>query len=204
MGAVTVSDQAPRPAGAVTDTGPEPERLNLGSGEDYRDGFHNVDFNDHYNPDELVDLAEPWPTEWHAEFDFILASHIFEHLLDLWHAYSEAARCLRPGGILEVRVPFGMNADTDMTHEHRFDWDSGLQFARNWRDYSPNYQWDVSLPFVLEDRAVTTFQAHGPFGRVMKPVVWRLWHGDEKWISDVPFCSGEFTFRYRRIKEGER
>lgn len=188
------------PSGVAAEA-PEPDQLNLGSGEDYREDAWNVDYNKRYDPDSVVDLNEDWPAEWALSFDYVLASHVFEHLDDLDHAFAEAARCLRPGGVLEVRVPFGINAETDRTHQHEhWTWDSGLQYAKNWRGYNDAYQFDVTHPFVMIDREVSYLVGHGP-GQYLKPFVQWYWKRSEGvWISTTPFTSGEFTFTYRRAE----
>lgn len=80
-------------------------RLNLGCGDDRRDGYVNVDLRENV-ADIVCDVRklEHWAD---SEADEILALDILEHfpadqsraILTEWH------RVLRPGGLLEVRVP---------------------------------------------------------------------------------------------------
>lgn len=44
----------------------------------------------------------PWPSE---HFDLVVLNHVLEHVADPWRACTEAARVLRPEGILYVGVP---------------------------------------------------------------------------------------------------
>lgn len=44
----------------------------------------------------------PWPA---GHFDLVVINHVLEHVADPWTACAEAARVLRPGGILYVGVP---------------------------------------------------------------------------------------------------
>lgn len=177
-----------------------PDRLNLGSGEDYRDGWHNVDINPRYDPDEVVDLNDRWP--WADDsFASILASHVFEHLDDLGHAFGEAARVLAPGGKLVVKVPTGINATTDATHRHRFTWDTFLQFARNWRAFEHSYQFDPDPPLELVNRRVGYLLGHGP-GAVLAPVgklLARVAPG--VWVTEWPMSSAELVAVYRGPNE---
>lgn len=185
-------------AGEETDA-PNATRLNLGAGEDYRDGWHNVDYNERYSPDTVVDLREDWPTAWEDAFEHVLASHVFEHLPDLEHAFSQAAACLRRGGTLEVRVPLGVNAQTDWTHQQTFTYDTPLQFAVDWEDHTDDYQFDPTVPLVLVERELDMV-VHGPL-KPLSPLVQRA--ADTMpgvWTSGFPCASGELRAVYRRVE----
>jgi SAM-dependent methyltransferase len=178
---------------------PEPALLNLGSGEDYREGYWNADINPRYEPDQIVDLAGPWPDEWENHFHHVLASHIFEHLPDLDHVFQEAARVLRDGGWLEVRVPVGINARTDWTHQHEFTYDTPLQFAQNWQQKTDDYQFDPTVPFRLVNRELDMVM-HGPL-KPFSPLLQRMATTmPGVWTSGWPCSSGELTAVYRRLE----
>jgi ubiquinone/menaquinone biosynthesis C-methylase UbiE len=80
-------------------------RLNLGSGDDRRDGFVSVDLREDV-ADVVCDVRklEMWADE---EVDEILALDLLEHLPESETAdvLAEWARVLRPGGTLTVKVP---------------------------------------------------------------------------------------------------
>ncbi len=78
-------------------------KLNLGCGRTIIDGWLNVD---NRGGDIICDAAS-LPFKNHS-FDNILASHVLEHVLDLWNVLHEMHRVLRPRGILKVRVPYGI------------------------------------------------------------------------------------------------
>lgn len=95
----------------MTDTLPfdassSPPRLNLGCGFDLREGYLNVDFQDHHHPDLVADVRR-LPMLQTGFYDELLAIDVLEHLprsdtatcLDEWH------RLLRPGGRIEVQTP---------------------------------------------------------------------------------------------------
>lgn len=176
------------------------ETVNLGSGADYRDGWVNLDYNDHYDPDIVHDLNDGWPFPDNS-FDHVLASHIFEHLDDLTVQFAEAGRVLRPGGTLEVRYPTGENAKTDPTHTHHLTYDSALWFARNWREYSDDYQLDPSAPFDLIGRDLN-MDVHGPLGWT-KPLLDYYLNRWETgvWATGWPCSSGEVIATYRRLED---
>lgn len=80
-------------------------KLNLACGEDYKNGYINVDFYDTRKADEVWDIRNiPYPDN---SVDEILASHIIEHfdaksgpiILKEW------LRVLKPGGILKLETP---------------------------------------------------------------------------------------------------
>jgi ubiquinone/menaquinone biosynthesis C-methylase UbiE len=80
-------------------------RLNLGAGDDYREGFVNIDMRDDCGADLVCDARTlPYPDNSVEE---ILALDFLEHfskfqtdaLLAEWH------RVLRPGGTLSVKMP---------------------------------------------------------------------------------------------------
>ena len=79
-------------------------RVNLGSGQDYRDGYINVD---KYDPraDIQADILElPFDSE---SVDEIVLSHVIEHIS--WRKHTtvleELHRVLKPGAKLEIMYP---------------------------------------------------------------------------------------------------
>jgi SAM-dependent methyltransferase len=91
--------------------------LNLGAGHTRVEGFLSVDL--YGTPDVRHDLNKapyPWPDN---SVDRILASHIMEHLDDWWTAVTECARILRPGGLLEIRVPHDSSTTALEYRDHK-------------------------------------------------------------------------------------
>lgn len=89
--------------------GGEPTKLNIGGGNWYRRGWHNVDL---YANDAFVDFrtdfrsgeALPIPDETVAT---VFSSHVIEHISDaeVERVAAEVARVLRPGGTFRVSTP---------------------------------------------------------------------------------------------------
>ncbi len=89
---------------------PDPILLNVGCGNDYREGFINIDGRDDLpRVDRVIHVSqESLLTYFKAgTIDFILANDFIEH-----HFHWEAVRImkefftlLKPGGILEMRLP---------------------------------------------------------------------------------------------------
>lgn len=94
----------------------EASKLNLGSGGDYREGWHNVDIHEANDPDEVRDLEEtpwPWPDD---RFEEILVDNVLEHIDPRRRVpfLSECRRVLEPGGEMTVRLP--TRTGWDVTH----------------------------------------------------------------------------------------
>lgn len=92
-------------------------KYNLGSGFEVKEGFINVDL-DFPDADINFDLNDDWSFAKDNSADYVLASHIFEHLHDKLHTMNELYRILKVGGIAEIHVPStdGRGAFQDFTH----------------------------------------------------------------------------------------
>jgi predicted SAM-dependent methyltransferase len=84
-------------------------KLNIGCGDDVKKGWVNLDIVD-YGDNIKQDLdSYPWPFSDNT-FDYILASHILEHLKDFNSVINELWRISKPNATIEVRVPFFLNS----------------------------------------------------------------------------------------------
>jgi predicted SAM-dependent methyltransferase len=114
-------------------------RLNLGSNDDHRQGWTNVDIAP--PADVLADLNQPWPWE-DGTVERILANDVLEHLHSKIWAMNEAHRVLKPGGILELAVPSVMLSDgrvnpgafADPTHQTFWTMDDRYYFCEEWNN----------------------------------------------------------------------
>jgi len=96
-------------------------KLNLGCGEDYREGFVNVDFRDNFKVDKVIDLNQlPYPFE-NSFFDEIIVFHVLEHLDDPFSIMKELYRIIKPNGILHIKVPHFSRGFTHAEHKAGFD-----------------------------------------------------------------------------------
>lgn len=128
-------------------------RLNLGCGQDIKDGYVNVDHLDLPGVDVVHSLLRmPWPFE-DGSAEEILALDVVEHLPshtpDLYEPtivkfVEECHRILQPGGELFIRTP-GHDADflwIDPTHVRGFAmesfdfWDDSTAFGQSTGFYS--------------------------------------------------------------------
>ena len=135
-------DQAPAVASATNV--PYPRRLNLGSGKDWREDCLNIDINDYWRPDAVLDIAQPLPPIFElstnrfgtilmgdSSFDTILANDVLEHIPNLVAAMTTALRLLSPGGLFEIQVPYDLSfgAWQDPTHVRAFNERSWLYYT---------------------------------------------------------------------------
>lgn len=79
--------------------------LNLGCGIRPIPGWINLDDSDDPRVDVRCDLNGGVLPFDDASFDRIIANHVLEHLLHWEPIVIECYRVLRPGGMLEIRVP---------------------------------------------------------------------------------------------------
>lgn len=116
-----------------------PLKLDLGCGDNKREGFTGVDFVKTPSVDIVHDLFKfPWPFK-NESVEEIHCSHFFEHVPARLRPkfMDECHRVLQPGGKITVIVPYyaSMRAIQDFTHE----WPpvsegSFLYFNRGWRE----------------------------------------------------------------------
>jgi len=97
-------------------------RLNLGCGNDIRDGYVNVDdvSSNHVLSDRLIkaDLNQfPWPFADNSA-DEILMWHVLEHLPDTYKVMTEIKRILKPGGFFWGQVPYAWSYSSFSHPQH--------------------------------------------------------------------------------------
>lgn len=115
----------------MTMNGEITKKLNLGCGEDHKEGYVNLDWSPLAKPDVVHDLnAIPYPFP-DSSFDLIEAFHVLEHLDKPFKVMGEMHRMLKPGGTLHVKVPHFSRGFTHAEHAHGFDVTFPLYFNKN-------------------------------------------------------------------------
>lgn len=79
-------------------------KLNLGCGKLKLEGFINLDGDASVEPDMVWNLEEGLPFEDNS-CDYIVASHVLEHIRDFVALMEECGRVLISGGKMMIRVP---------------------------------------------------------------------------------------------------
>lgn len=80
-------------------------KLNLGCGNDYKEGYINCDISPDVNPDKIVDLEKKLPFN-DCSVDEIIANHVFEHVQNFIPLMHEIYRICRKDSKIIVRTPF--------------------------------------------------------------------------------------------------
>lgn len=121
-------------------------KVNLGSGQDYREGWVNIELSTMVKADYHLDLSkDPIPLEDNT-VDRIDAIDFFEHIMGLKHVFNECWRILKPKGFLYIEVPYAGTIDyyKDPTHVRPFIPETFKYFA-DWNT-SPAYElkkWEI-------------------------------------------------------------
>ncbi len=142
--ATAVGSPAPRMPDPVL-----PRTIQIGSGKDFRPEALNLDINNAWGPDAVVDVAADGVVNSIVEtgrfgrvalqqdyFDRIIANDVLEHIPDLVSAMTNCLRLLRPGGRFEISVPYDLSlgAWQDPTHVRAFNENSWLYYTE-WHWY---------------------------------------------------------------------
>lgn len=81
------------------------KKLNIGCGEDIKEGYVNLDFVKQKGVDVVHNLSIfPWPFKDNT-FDEVFCSHVLEHFNDLEKLMLEIKRISKSGAIINVHVP---------------------------------------------------------------------------------------------------
>lgn len=95
------------------------KKLNLGCGEDYRDGFVNVDINKDVKTDKVVDIEIGLPFKDNS-FDYVYSRHVIEHLHPekIKFVMDEIHRICKNEAIVEFHAPHFSCGKTYMSYDH--------------------------------------------------------------------------------------
>lgn len=112
-------------------------RLNLGSGNDYKQGYVNVDLSPDVNADLVIDVTKDRLPYDDNSIDETIAIDFFEHILYPIPVLNELWRVTKSGGSLYIEVPLAGTNDyyKDPTHVRPFVEETFKYFA----DYARSY-----------------------------------------------------------------
>lgn len=146
-------------------------KLNLGCGNDIKEGFVNLDIAQLDGVDVVWDLNEsPLPFE-NETFVYIECNDILEHI-DLLKIMPELHRCLAKGGEIKIRVPHFTSRFNyiDPTHINRFSIQTFEFFLENSffkREYYNSFTFEsISYRKITFERSVFF-----PWNYLVKPLI---------------------------------
>ena len=122
----------------------QPQRINLGSGKDYKPGWLNIDILERAQPDLVLDLGQPvqWPVKAASPYggdmllaegsaDLVFANNVLEHVPDLPTLMGNCLALLKTGGSFVIEVPYehAATAWQDPTHLRALNEKSWLYYT---------------------------------------------------------------------------
>lgn len=125
------------------------KKLNLGCGNDIRQGWVNLDLYPISGVDVVHDINQlPLPFE-EKTFDYILCQDILEHI-EYAPLLAELHRILKKGGILEIRVPHFSSRFNfiDPTHKKMFSVQT-FDFFTDQALFGRNYYFDFHFEKII-------------------------------------------------------
>ncbi len=95
-------------------------KLNLGCGEDYREGFVNIDINPDVKKDFSVDIEKGLKMFKDNTFEYVYSRHVLEHIHPdkLIFVMSEIYRVCKPNAIVDIYVPHFSCGKTYQSYNH--------------------------------------------------------------------------------------
>ncbi|MEM4160617.1 MAG: methyltransferase domain-containing protein [Thermoplasmata archaeon] len=178
----------------------KPQRLNIGCGKDIKprsEGWINLDCIPLPGVDVVWDIKKtPWPFK-DNQFDFIYCSHILEHIPHyigrdedgLIIVMKEIYRVLKPGGKIEIKVPYykDENAVKDPTHCRLFDIETFDYFTTShWGNYYSGLNFKIVLKEFSKFRVKYKFLKIGKSRLGLFEHLWTRFPRLRPWIPKVP------------------
>ncbi|MEM3091037.1 MAG: methyltransferase domain-containing protein [Candidatus Pacearchaeota archaeon] len=112
-------------------------KLNLGCGNDKRNGYLNIDSSKYVKPDKVWNLEKtPLPFKDNS-VEEIIAFHVLEHINNFVPLMHEIYRICKPGAIIKIKTPFysTWGQFNDPTHV-RFFSPFTFNYFNKWKNYS--------------------------------------------------------------------
>ena len=140
-------------------------KVNLGCGEDYKEGYVNCDKSNKVRADKIIDIEKKLPFKDNS-VDKVVAYHVLEHVNNLVELMKEIHRICKNDSIMKIRVPFynSPGAYTDPTHVRFFSVDSF--------DYldCTNNPWQVDINGKMFSSSCDIVYSTGKYIRVFNPI----------------------------------
>ena len=133
-------------------------RVNLGSGNRMLKGFINVDFCKESKPNKVADLNKRFPFKDNS-VDFVFASHIVEHVDDVFKFMHEIWRICKKGTRVQILAPNFSYTHWSIQPQHkRFirlkyfeQWEPTYHGVENYEQYTKNAKFHTLSEIVFND-----------------------------------------------------
>ena len=148
------------------------KKLNLGCGNDIREGYLNVDISPHKGVDIVADLNEtPYPIK-DDTYDKIIAFFILEHLKDTEKCLKEWHRILKPGGKLIIKVPYdsSYSAWANFQHKTCFNLHTFRMFAKNTKKTAKTNEYGLEFMFSSLKQELWFPKGFHIFNHILEPI----------------------------------
>jgi len=133
-----------------------PKIINLGCAKRIILGAFNCDIRKGPGVTHVFDAGFLWPFDDNS-IDRIEAFHVLEHIEDLNTCMKEASRVLKPGGLFEIRVPYGPRGtfcNDDPNHVREFHPTSLTYYCRG-NDGNTTLEADWEQPLFKQELCET-------------------------------------------------
>jgi len=118
-------------------------KLNVGCGEDIREGWINLDNHSSLGSDYVWDLNNlPLPFK-DGEFDYVYCSHVIEDWTHPRPIIDELVRITKVNGLIEIRTPFETNAWDSIDHARAFN-------KRSFITYAEQHQYGIDNKVIIK------------------------------------------------------
>lgn len=153
------------------------DKIDLGCGPIYREGFLRADFSDEFKPDVLFDLnVIPWPLP-DNHFAVIYSSHVIEHLPDINPFLREAIRISKHGCRFRFEFPHYSVYAIEPGHLRGYGLHA-LEYFKEFRTEERRLEWspgrDKGRLYSFLDSVITSLANVNPF---IAERLWCYWVG---------------------------
>ena len=137
-------------------------RLNLGCGNDYQNGWVNIDISPMARCDVVADLSKGIPYADNT-VDEVIAIHFLEHLEDTIFIMNEIWRVCKNGALVHIEVPdqSSLMAFADPTHKRVFNRESFAYYCSNGEHYWIHEIYGIKCNFEMINQKVKEHKRHG-------------------------------------------
>jgi len=140
------------------------EKLNLGSGDDYRGGWTNLDCRNNVKLDIQHDLNKfPYPFKKDI-FDYILIKHVLEHVDDPIKLLQEMTRICKNNAKIKIFVPHATSYANFSSIQHKSNFTENSFTETQCKGYDLEKLKPLKTKFIFKNK----WKKYIPFKKVLK------------------------------------